>query len=272
MPELPEVETTRSGIEPHILNQVVEGIEVRQRSLRWPIPDELGEVFSGETISEVSRRAKYLLLRGRQHTLIIHLGMSGSLRVLPSTSEIKKHDHLDVNFNNGVVLRFHDPRRFGCILYSRNSDLEGHKLLANLGPEPLGDTFSADYLFKRTRKRNVAIKNFIMNGNIVVGVGNIYASEALYMAGIMPGKAARRISKDDCVRLVGEIKTVLSRAIDSGGTTLKDFTNEDGKPGYFSQQLNIYGRAGEPCYRCGNSIRSRVLGQRTSYYCAVCQK
>ena len=150
--------------------------------------------------------------------------------------------------------------------------MEGHKLLANLGPEPLGETFSADYLFKRTRKRNVAIKNFIMNGNIVVGVGNIYASEALYMAGIMPGKAARRISKDDCVRLVGEIKTVLSRAIDSGGTTLKDFTNEDGKPGYFSQQLNVYGRAGEPCYRCGNSIRSRVLGQRTSYYCAVCQK
>jgi formamidopyrimidine-DNA glycosylase len=272
MPELPEVETTLRGIEPHILNCVVERIVVRQRSLRWPVPQDIDTVFSGEKIVKVRRRAKYLLLCCRQNTLIIHLGMSGSLRVLPTASEFNKHDHLDIEFNNGAILRFHDPRRFGCVLYSNNSDLESHKLLANLGPEPFEEEFSAGYLFKQTRKRNVAIKSFIMNGNIVVGVGNIYASEALHMAGIMPGKAARRVSLAACTRLVEAIKTVLARAIESGGTTLKDFTNGDGKPGYFSQQLNVYGRAGEPCFRCGASIRSRVLGQRTSYYCATCQK
>lgn len=271
MPELPEVETTRSGIEPHILNQVIGRIVVRQGSLRWPVPQDIGAVFSGEKILSVRRRAKYLLLSCDQYTLIIHLGMSGSLRALPAASETNKHDHLDIEFRNGAILRFRDPRRFGCVLYSKNSELEGHKLLANLGPEPLEADFSADYLFKRTRKRDVAIKNFIMNGNIVVGVGNIYASEALHLAGIMPGKAARRLSLAACTRLVEEIKTVLAHAIESGGTTLKDFTNEAGNPGYFSQQLNVYGRAGEPCYRCGATIRSRVLGQRTSYYCSSCQ-
>ncbi|MBT5030703.1 MAG: bifunctional DNA-formamidopyrimidine glycosylase/DNA-(apurinic or apyrimidinic site) lyase [Proteobacteria bacterium] len=271
MPELPEVETTRCGIEPYLLNQCIRRVAVRQPSLRWPVPQDLDEVFAGEKILKVSRRAKYLLIEGASHTLIIHLGMSGSLRIVLNDSEPQKHDHLDIVLSNERILRFRDPRRFGCVLYSENSELSTHVLLANLGPEPLDDTFSADYLFKQTRKRNVAIKNFIMNGNFVVGVGNIYASEALHMAGIMPGKAARRISRDGCERLIREIKTVLTSAIEAGGTTLKDFTNEDGKPGYFSQQLQVYGRSGEPCYRCGDSVRSRVLGQRSTFYCSGCQ-
>jgi formamidopyrimidine-DNA glycosylase len=271
VPELPEVETTRRGIEPHVSGQRIRKVVVRERRLRWPVSRDLEQQLLGQTIENVSRRGKYLLLRTRAGSLIIHLGMSGSLRILPCATPPLKHDHLDIELDNRQCLRLRDPRRFGCVFWTTADPLQ-HKLLKALGPEPLSEAFDADYLYALSRNRKVAIKQLIMNSHIVVGVGNIYANEALYLAGIRPGVAAGRLSKPRCRQLVDAIKTVLASAIQQGGTTLRDFTASDGNPGYFQLQLNVYGRGGEPCPRCGATIKQLHQGQRATYYCPRCQK
>ena len=270
MPELPEVETTLRGIEPHLLNQRVSRVVVRDTRLRWPVPEQVKKA-EGQQFIKLHRRGKYLLLKLEQGGLIIHLGMSGSLRILNYPSGPEKHDHVDIELDNGVCLRFNDPRRFGAFLWV-DGDMESHELLRDLGPEPLSAEFTPHYLYDRSRNRRVAIKNFIMNGHIVVGVGNIYASEALFMAGIHPQRAAGRVSKQRYEGLVAAICDVLNRAIKQGGTTLKDFSNSDGAPGYFAQELLVYDRAGSDCFQCGTSIRQKVIGQRSSYYCPACQR
>jgi formamidopyrimidine-DNA glycosylase len=269
MPELPEVETTLRGIEPHLLDQRITRIVVRDPRLRWPVPVEVKKA-EGQPIVNLDRRGKYLLLHLGQGGLIIHLGMSGSLRILQEPLAPEKHDHIDVELENGVCLRFNDPRRFGAFLWV-DGEMESHELLRNLGPEPLSDDFTANYLFKRSRDRRVAIKNYIMNGHIVVGVGNIYASEALFMAGIHPQRAAGRVSRQRYEGLVAAIRDVLDRAIKQGGTTLRDFVNSDGAPGYFAQELLVYDRADSDCFQCGAPIQQKVIGQRSSYYCPACQ-
>jgi formamidopyrimidine-DNA glycosylase len=271
MPELPEVETTRRGIEPHVSGHTVTDVVIRQNKLRWPIPRGLKQKLTGHTIQQVERRAKYLLLRLDHGTLILHLGMSGSLRLVRANSEPGKHDHFDLAFDNGKALRLTDPRRFGAILWTA-MDPSKHELLRSLGPEPLSDKFNTDYLFERSRSRKSSIKQFIMDGKIVVGVGNIYASESLYLAGINPKTATGKISRERLNRLVTAIKQVLTEAIQQGGTTLRDFVGGDGKPGYFAQQLKVYGRAGEACPGCGGTVKQVVLGQRASFYCPCCQK
>ena len=271
MPELPEVETTRRGIEPHIKQCAVTDVVVRQSKLRWPIPRGLKQKLVGHKIEKVTRRAKYLLLSFDHGTLLLHLGMSGSLRIVKADSALGKHDHFDLVFDNGKALRLTDPRRFGAVLWTTGNP-EAHELLRTLGPEPLGDDFNADYLYQRSRGRKVTIKQFIMDGKIVVGVGNIYASESLYLAGINPKTAAGKVSRERLERLASAIKQVLSEAITQGGTTLRDFVGGDGKPGYFAQQLKVYGREGEPCFGCGGAVKQVVLGQRASYYCPHCQK
>jgi len=270
MPELPEVETTLRGIEPHLLKQRVARVIVRDPRLRWPVPGEVRKA-EGQTFVSLSRRGKYLLLKLEQGGLIIHLGMSGSLRILQSPLSPEKHDHVDVEMENGVCLRFNDPRRFGAFLWV-DGEMESHELLRDLGPEPLSAEFTADYLYARSRERKVAIKNFIMNGHIVVGVGNIYASESLFMAGIHPQRAAGRVSRLRYEGLVIAICDVLSRAIRHGGTTLRDFVNSEGAPGYFAQELLVYDRAGGDCFQCGGPIRQKVIGQRSSYFCPACQR
>ena len=270
MPELPEVETTLRGIEPHLLNQQVARVIVRDPRLRWPVPDEVSKA-EGQKFVRLKRRGKYLLLELEQGGLIIHLGMSGSLRILQHPMTPEKHDHVDVELQNGVCLRFNDPRRFGAFLWA-DGDMQAHELLCKLGPEPLSDAFTADYLYQRSRNRSVAIKNFIMNGHIVVGVGNIYASEALFMAGIQPQRAAGRVSRQRYEGLVAAIRDVLDRAIRRGGTTLRDFVNSDGAPGYFAQELLVYDRAGGDCFQCSSPIKQKVIGQRSSYYCPACQR
>jgi len=269
MPELPEVETTLRGIEPHLLNQRIARIIVRDPRLRWPVPVEVRKA-EGQQFVRLDRRGKYLLLKLEQGGLIIHLGMSGSLRILQDQLAPEKHDHVDVELENGVCLRFNDPRRFGAFLWV-DGEMESHELLRDLGPEPLSTEFTTDYLYKRSRGRRVAIKNFIMNGHIVVGVGNIYASEALFMAGIHPQRAAGRVSQQRYEGLVAAIRDVLDRAIKQGGTTLRDFVNSDGAPGYFAQELLVYDRADSDCFQCGAPIRQKVIGQRSSYYCPACQ-
>jgi len=270
MPELPEVETTLRGIEPHLLNQRVARVIVRDRRLRWPVPAEVSRA-EGQKFVSLQRRGKYLLLKLQQGALLIHLGMSGSLRILPDPASPEKHDHFDIELHNGVCLRFNDPRRFGAFLWL-DGEMQSHELLRELGPEPLSADFTADYLYRCSRDRQVAVKNFIMNGHIVVGVGNIYASEALFMAGIHPQRAAGRISRQRYESLVGAIRDVLERAIRRGGTTLRDFVNSDGAPGYFAQELLVYDRAGSDCFQCGATIAQKVIGQRSSYYCPVCQR
>jgi len=270
MPELPEVETTRRGIESHLSGQVVRRVIVRDRRLRWPVDEALESHLPGQRITNITRRGKYLLLHTAAGTLIIHLGMSGSLRVLPCDSPVLKHDHVDLVFGEGQCLRLRDPRRFGAVLWTTADALQ-HELLKDLGPEPLGDDFNLEYLYGVSRQRKVAVKQLIMNSHVVVGVGNIYANEALFMAGIKPGIAAGRISKPRYGKLVDAIKTVLKSAIQQGGTTLRDFTASDGNPGYFRQQLNVYGRGGEPCRHCGHTIKSIQQGQRATYYCPQCQ-
>lgn len=270
MPELPEVETTLRGIEPHLLDQQVASVIVRDPRLRWPVPDEVTKA-EGQTFVSLDRRGKYLLLKLQKGGLIIHLGMSGSLRILQQPMTPEKHDHVDIELQNGVCLRFNDPRRFGAFLWV-DGDMYEHVLLRDLGPEPLSEAFTTDYLYKRSRNRNVAIKNFIMNGHVVVGVGNIYASESLFMAGIHPQRAAGKISRQRYAGLVEAIRDVLDRAIRQGGTTLRDFVDSDGAPGYFAQELLVYDRAGSDCFQCGKSIRQKVIGQRSSFYCATCQR
>lgn len=271
MPELPEVETTRSGIEPHIKNQQIKQVVIRQPKLRWPIPISLAKDLPEHSINEVIRRGKYLLLTSEPGTVIIHLGMSGSLRILKRPTPVGKHDHVDFELCSGDILRYTDPRRFGCILWEVNDPLQ-HPLLSKLGPEPLLEEFDSKYLHQLSRKRKAPIKTFIMDSHVVVGVGNIYANEALFMAGISPKRAAGGISKARYEKLVLAIKKVLAKAIQVGGTTLKDFTNSNGDPGYFKQSLQVYGRGGLPCNKCKKGLTEIRIGQRTTVYCSACQK
>lgn len=270
MPELPEVETTACGIRPHIVGQTIREIAVRQRQLRHPVTRNIRQLLMNMRVKSVTRRGKYVLIYLSEGCVIIHLGMSGRLRVLRSDEPAGKHDHVDIIFSHKRLLRFTDPRRFGCVLYTAKDPLE-HKLLSALGPEPFDDQFSAEYLHAKSVKRSVAVKNFIMNSQIVVGVGNIYASESLFRAGILPHRQAGRISLDRYTQLCKHIREVLAEAIKQGGTTLRDFTNSEGNPGYFQQKLDVYGREHQACNRCGKPIRLKVIGQRSSFYCTNCQ-
>jgi formamidopyrimidine-DNA glycosylase len=271
LPELPEVETTRRGIAPALVGRRVTTVVVRDRRLRWPIDANLAAALTNQVVRRIERRAKYLLIGFDNGTLIVHLGMSGSLRVLGADVPPKLHDHWDIQVDGGAVLRFHDPRRFGSALWTEADPLE-HKLLAKLAPEPLSNAFDAEYLFRATRGRAVAIKQFIMNSQVVVGVGNIYASEALFRARIAPRRAARRITRAQAAALSRSIKDVLSEAIEIGGTTLRDYVNADGIPGYFSQKLFVYERDGQACRVCKKPVKQFVQGQRSTYWCAHCQR
>jgi formamidopyrimidine-DNA glycosylase len=270
VPELPEVETTRRGLAPHVTGRLVESLVVREPRLRWPVPVDLGSQLVGGRVDALDRRAKYLLFGTARGSLMVHLGMSGSLRVVPPELAPRTHDHIDICLEGGLVLRYNDPRRFGSFHWLPAG--ASHVLLDSLGPEPLGDNFDGDYLYRRSRGRRSAVKPFIMDGQVVVGVGNIYASEALFLAGISPRRAAGRISRARYAILAIRIRDVLSAAIAQGGTTLRDFVGGDGKPGYFAQQLWVYGRGGEPCKRCGEPLRDLRLGQRSSVYCVTCQR
>lgn len=271
LPELPEVETTRRGIAPHIADQSIRKAVIRQPKLRWPIPKQLIKALPGLKIDSVSRRGKYLLLHTAKAVLIIHLGMSGSLRIVNAGSQAGKHDHFDFELGNGKTLRFTDPRRFGCLLWHRG-DIGNHKLIRNLGPEPLTDVFDGEYLYKLSRNRKAPVKTFIMDSKVVVGVGNIYANEALHLAGIHPKRKAGAISLLRYQTLVTHIKAVLAKAIEVGGTTLRDFTNSDGEPGYFKQSLFVYGREGLPCNACGKPLKEIRIAQRSTVYCDHCQR
>jgi formamidopyrimidine-DNA glycosylase len=269
MPELPEVETSRRGIEPHIVDATISRVVIRDRRLRWPVSRAVDRNLPGQTVTSVGRRAKYLLINTGKGTAILHLGMSGSVCILDIDTPASIHDHVDIEFDTGLMLRFRDPRRFGSLHWSRQP--LSHRLLIDLGPEPLGDAFDGEYLWRKSRGRSVSIKQFIMNAHIVVGVGNIYASESLFMAGINPRRAAGRIAKHRYDALADAIKDVLSKAIKAGGTTLRDFYGGDGEAGYFQQQLEAYGREDEPCRRCNTPITAIVQGQRSTYYCKRCQ-
>ncbi len=271
MPELPEVETTRAGIEPHLVGEVVAAVKVYQRQLRRPVSARLVTALKGGMFESVTRRGKYLLLKSDGGSVIIHLGMSGSLRLVAEGVALEKHDHVEFLLASGESLRYRDPRRFGLVLWTAKDPLQ-HPLIAKLGVEPLEAAFDADYLHSIAQQRSVAIKQLIMNGQIVVGVGNIYASEALFRAGVHPARAAKRLSRARCERLVSAIRSVLSEAIKQGGTTLRDFYNGAGEPGYFKQRLQVYGRGGEPCVSCGAAIRQTVQGQRSTWYCGRCQR
>ncbi len=270
MPELPEVETTRRGIAPHLIGQRVIRVIVRERRLRWPIPEDLDVRLSGQRIEAVERRAKYLLIKAEVGTLISHLGMSGNLRLVEAGLPAAKHEHVDIELESGLALRYTDPRRFGAMLWSE-LPLE-HELLVRLGPEPLTELFDGERLYQLSRGKAVAVKPFIMDNAVVVGVGNIYATEALFAAGIDPRRAAGTVSRARYVRLAGEIKRVLAHAIERGGTTLRDFIGGDGQPGYFQQELFAYGRGGQFCKVCGSTLREVKLGQRASVYCPKCQR
>jgi len=285
MPELPEVETTLRGITPHIKGQTISKIIIRQRQLRWPIPDEI-KSLTGLPVEEITRRGKYLFWQTPAGHLIWHLGMSGSMLILPiddesesprrqshefTKHEPEKHEHVVFEFNNGLSLRYRDPRRFGALLFTAD-DPNQHKLIRSLGPEPLQSEFNTDTLYQACRNRTAPIKHLIMDSHIVVGVGNIYACEALYLAGINPKRKAGKISKQRIEKLVSAIKTVLQAAINQGGTTLQDFNQADGKPGYFKQSLNVYGQRGRPCSICSSKIRQIKQAQRSTFYCANCQR
>ena len=271
MPELPEVETTCRGIAPHVTGKKIRSIEVRQPQLRWPVSAELGSLLSGRKFDSVTRRGKYLLLSSGAGTLMIHLGMSGSLRIVSAKQPASFHDHVDIIFSNGKALRYTDPRRFGCMLWV-DGDPGEHKLLRSLGPEPLSEGFDDDFLWRLSRKRKVPVKAFIMDSKVVVGVGNIYANEALFLAGINPVRSAGRISRTRYRALGEAIRRVLARAIEAGGTTLRDFTDSEGQPGYFKQSLNVYGRAGQPCTSCKTPLKEIRMGGRSTVYCVNCQK
>lgn len=269
MPELPEVEVCRQGIEPHILNQAVSDVIVRNANMRWPITPTISDI-TGEEILSVSRRAKYLLLETSKGILMLHLGMSGAIRVISKDTPVIKHDHFDLVFENGLALRLNDPRRFGSVLWVTD-DIQDHPLINKLGPEPLSSDFKDDYLFEKSRHKTVAIKTFLMNNHIVVGVGNIYANESLFKAGIDPRKSAGKVSKKRYTALTSHIKETLSNAIKQGGTTLKDFTQSDGKPGYFAQELLVYGRGGKDCFVCKNKLKEIKQAGRATVFCPHCQ-
>ncbi|WP_266156500.1 bifunctional DNA-formamidopyrimidine glycosylase/DNA-(apurinic or apyrimidinic site) lyase [Dyella silvatica] len=275
MPELPEVETTRRGISPYLVGRHVTAVTLRRADLRWPIPPEITELLPGQRIDAVERRAKYLLLHTAAGSALLHLGMSGMLRVLPPDVLPGKHDHVDIAVEPGSatgarILRFTDPRRFGCLLWQAPGEV--HPLLSTLGPEPLTDAFDGDLLWHLSRGRKAAVKLFLMDNAVVVGVGNIYASEALFAAGIDPRRPAGSVSRARYAQLAAEVKRILAWAIERGGTTLRDFLNPDGAPGYFFRELNVYGREGEPCHTCGTVIRQVTLGQRSTFFCPRCQR
>ena len=289
MPELPEVETTRRGIAPHLVGRRITSVIVREARLRWPVAPDLAAKIVGRTVMAIERRAKYLLLRLDRDggTLLIHLGMSGSLRVLPTDAAARLHDHVDVHFNGGQgehgkrggkLLRLHDPRRFGCLLHLAESDAAGagaparHQLLRDLGPEPLSTDFHGRHLTERARGRTAPVKCFLMDGAIVVGVGNIYANEALWRAGIHPRRAAGRVSAERFAQLATAVKEVLAAAIEKGGTTLRDFVQADGQSGYFRIELAVYDRTGQPCPRCATALRTARIGQRSAFFCPNCQR
>ena len=271
MPELPEVETARRGIAPHLEGRRIERLTVRDRRLRWPVPAGLEGEVRGQTVLAVDRRGKYLLLRTASGTLILHLGMSGSLRVVEAADPPATHDHLDLVVEGGTALRLTDPRRFGCLLWTRG-DPARHPLIATLGPEPFDAAFSGEYLFRLSRGRRCAVKAFLMDGHVVTGVGNIYASESLFLAGIHPARAAGRVARTRYGRLAEAVRTVLGEAIRAGGTTLQDFVGADGRPGHFSRQLRVYDREGEPCGVCGHLLRRRIIAQRAAFFCPRCQR
>ena len=271
MPELPEVETTRRGIEPWLVGRRIESLRVREWRLRWRVPRSLPAKISGARIRSVGRRAKYLLIATDAGTLIWHLGMSGSLRILDADSPPLAHDHVDLVLDSGRCLRFNDPRRFGCLLFTTGEPAQ-HRLLASLAVEPLSAEFTAEALWRRARGRRASVKAFIMDSRIVAGVGNIYASEALFRAGIRPGLAAGRVSRARMELLVAAIRDVLKEAIGVGGTTLRDYVDASGMPGYFGRRLFVYERTGKPCRRCGTLIRQLTQGQRSTYWCRGCQR
>ncbi len=271
MPELPEVETTRRGIAQTVTGQYIVTAIIREPRLRWRLPNEFATQLQGQRIREVRRRAKYLLIDLDHGCLIVHLGMSGSLRVMPANTAALKHDHVDLVLDSHHCLRFNDPRRFGSMHFTTD-DANDHPLLKKLAPEPLSEEFNADYLASKAKRRKVAIKQFIMNGNLVVGVGNIYASEALFRAGIRPSRATGRVTKPELRKLVKSIKAVLNEAIRAGGTTLRDYVNADGAPGYFKQKLFVYERADAPCRKCKTLIKQSRHGQRSTYFCPKCQR
>jgi formamidopyrimidine-DNA glycosylase len=271
VPELPEVETTRRGIEPHVIGRRIKELRVHDRRLRWPVDVAMIGAVAGSAIRRAGRRAKYLLLETDAGTLILHLGMSGSLRVLPATTPRIAHDHVDIELDSGQTLRFNDPRRFGSLFFTAE-DAANHPLLRALAPEPLEEDFHGEYLWKITRRRAVAIKQLIMNSRLVVGVGNIYASEALFRARIRPRRQARKLTRAECAKLARAIKATLAMAVKAGGTTLRDYVGADGDPGYFRQKLYVYERAGKPCRVCGKPIKQFTQGQRSTYWCPSCQR
>lgn len=270
MPELPEVETTRAGLAPHCEGRTIRNVILRRPDLRWPIPKEIKKILPEQSIVKVRRRAKYLLLDTEPGSALLHLGMSGCLRVLPKASRVEKHDHVDIVLDNDTVIRFTDPRRFGCLLWQPAG--ETHSLLQHLGPEPLSDHFDGDLLFELSRGRRAPVKHFLMDQSIVVGVGNIYAAESLFKAGISPMREAGSISRARYAALTDAVKSILGYAIERGGTTLRDFLNADGAPGYFEQELFVYGREGEPCKVCGKAIQDLRMSSRASAWCKKCQK
>ena len=275
MPELPEVETTRRGLLPHVAGRRIEHVLLRRADLRWPIPREVEELLPEQRIEGIRRRAKYLLLDTAAGSALLHLGMSGSLRVLADDTPVRAHDHVDISLDSGRVLRFNDPRRFGCLLWQAPGTT--HALLAGLGPEPLSDgfdgaAFDGDYLFARSRGRTAPVKTFLMDQAVVVGVGNIYAAEALFQAGVSPLRAAGKVSRERYAALADAVKAILAHAITRGGTTLRDFISPDGAPGYFEQELSAYGRGGAPCPRCGRAMKQATIGQRTTVWCTRCQR
>ena len=270
MPELPEVETVRRGLLPHLLGRRIVGVVLRRPDLRWPFPAELAALLPGQRVEAVRRRAKYLLFDTAAGSALLHLGMSGSLRVLPAATPAGAHDHVDLRLDDGRALRFNDPRRFGCLLWQAPGEL--HPLLSDLGPEPLSTAFAGGYLFARSRGRGAPLKCFLMDQAVVVGVGNIYAAEALFAAGIDPRIAAGRVSRARYVRLSRAVKRILARAIERGGTTLRDFLDPEGRPGRFEQELDVYGREGERCRACAAVLRGARIGGRASVYCPRCQR
>lgn len=270
MPELPEVETTRRGIAPSLIDKIVTEVRIRNGKLRWPVDENLPHILPGQRLLALERRAKYLLFRFEHGVLIGHLGMSGSLRIVPQAHPPQTHDHIDLVFGD-QALRLRDPRRFGAMLWHSGDPMQ-HPLLSHLGPEPLQDTFNGDTLYQSLRTRQAAIKLAIMDAHIVVGVGNIYASESLFLAGIRPTTPAHRLSRARCTRLAEAIKTILSRAIEAGGSSLRDFFHADGQSGYFQQQYAAYARTGEACRHCNTPIRQIQQGQRSTFYCPKCQR
>jgi len=271
LPELPEVETTRRGLTPYARKRRIAALAVYEPRLRWPVPRSLPARVAGQRITRVGRRAKYLLLELESGTLLVHLGMSGNLRAVPADTPRLTHDHFDLVLDSGLALRFNDPRRFGSLIYTAG-DPARHPLLARLAPEPFARAFDADYLWRISRRRRVALKQLVMNSQLVVGVGNIYASEALFRARLRPQRQARSLTRAEAARLVKSVRAVLAQAIRAGGTTLRDYLGADGSPGYFRQRLYVYERGGRPCRRCRTPIRAISQGQRSTYYCPSCQQ